>query len=211
MVGKWMFFGLFLTAVAIDCQAKEIWFEGVIVLKNNEVHVGQIAIHHEYNVVSLKEDDKQFTFSAYQVASFNIHDEELGIVRKFKSLPYEENDGRYVDTFFEVVINKEVTLLRKQSKYHASNYEIMEVGLHTNYSRFVTNYEYFFEYKGIITPSNRFKKEFKPVLDIMLKDKLDAFIKDNGLNMNRTYDQIIVVRFFNKLVETEGASFLTSN
>ena len=206
-----MLFGLFLTAVAINCQAKEMWYEGVIILKNNEVHVGQVAMHQKHDIVNLKQGDRQFSFSAYQVASFCIHDEEFGIVRKFKSFPYEEHEGRYTDMFFEVVINKEVVLLRKQNKYSARNYEIMEVGLQTNYSRFVTNYDYFFEYKGIITPSNRFKREFKPILDIMLKEKLDVFIKDNGLNMNRTYDQIIVVRFFNKLVETEGASFLTSN
>ncbi|GEM_PF-3010406 len=190
-------------------SAKETWYDGVIILNDNQVLTGKISHHEDEDLIQLKQDDKIFCFSAYQVTSFNYYDTSLDAIRRFLSIPYEDEYHRFADLFFELIIDDEVSLLRKKNPYGYST-DFQTANTSYDQSSHKNDYDYFFEYKGKVIPSNRFKKDLKPLLNLTLENEISGFIKDNGLSIHRTYDQVLIVRFFNKMTEERSDQFLTS-
>ena len=190
-------------------SAAEKWSDGVIVLKDNQVLVGEVLYNPEYEAIQIKSDDKIQTFSAFLVRSFNFYDNSNKILRRFISQKYTQHPGYSLDQFFEIIISDEISLWRKKSNY--VNSSVRSNDKYDQKPEQIRDYDFYFSYKGKIVKSEKFKKELRPLINVTLKNEIDGFIKENGLSQFRTYDQIVIVRFFNKISGSQEKKLLTSN
>ncbi len=174
-------------------HAGQEWNEGVVVLKNNEVLTGHLFYVSDLDLVQVKSNGKTLCYSASQVQFFNIHDVSMGAVRRFVPAPYVNLAKQRKDVFFEVIIDDRISLLRKKSPYSTGSGQVKEAGV----SEHISDYDYFFEFDGLVFASSQFKQELMQIINSYMANEVAALIKSEGLNLNKISDQIKVVQFFN--------------
>ncbi|MCU0451724.1 MAG: hypothetical protein MUC97_18070 [Bernardetiaceae bacterium] len=91
--------------------AKDRWHQGEANLFNGEVYAGQVKFDLENNSLQISQSGTIRSFSAFQVESFSLVDEQTKLVRTFYALPYERADNYETPTFFELLSDGETASL----------------------------------------------------------------------------------------------------
>lgn len=193
--------------IAFSALADNEWFDGVVVLKDDQVLIGQVKHNSQLNIVQVKDDEKMKTFSAYQVAKFSFNDTQLGFIRRFVSVPYEQESKNFSDAFFEVIIQGEIRLLRRAKAYvngdvANESQEVYNVNGYTinNFQyQHAMSFDYFFQVDGQVVPSDKFKRMLLPDIRDSYNNAVAQFIDDNHLNIHKIYDQVLIIRYYNKI------------
>lgn len=202
--------------IFFQAGAEGKWHQGVVILKTDKVLTGEVNYNGQLSIIRLKDGDRIKSFSAFQVAAFNFHDEELGLVRKFISIPFKLSDSRFSDTFFEQIIKGEVSLLRKKKSFHNETphtedqvYSVNGYTINNFQYQHAMSFDYYFEKDGHVVHSDRFKRMLLPVL-ISPDSELSRFIDEKRLNVHKVYDQILIVKHYNELRKNEPEIFTSS-
>ena len=135
-------------AWVLKAQPTKHFYKGVIIDKNKEVLISELAVETAFDAVSYKtSENASAILPAHQVSSFRYYDDRDNINRKFISLRF---NGRY--QFYEVVIPGDFQIIRRLKKY-ALTWEVNER----------ESYHFFTWYKGELKPIEKFKSTILPL------------------------------------------------
>lgn len=174
---------LFLVLVSINCLATKTptWYDGSLVLADDEVVVGKITVHESHNLVLVQSGQKAVVYPAYKVHSIFIYDSRANINRKYVSLANSlQNFKTY--KLYEIVLRGELTLLRKEKPLSGGsavdfNYYILDNGKILSLKQF----------RSKIFPSLANQKEFL------------EFMRKEDLNPNVSADVVRLIQFYNQM------------
>lgn len=174
----------------------DIWNPGVLVLKNNETVKGDIYYNSEYDLVQIKLDDQIKTYSAYHVQYFQFYDEIREINRLYATMEtFATKKKRKGVAFYEVLIDGEMVLLRKEDIHYFQDYEILYNAIDLVPSLASKHYVFFKE--NLINFKN-FRKEILPLMADKAED-IEKYIKDNNFNTQDLVGQILIIDYYNFL------------
>ena len=180
---------------AMAAEAGSIdWHEGVLVLKNKEVHVGQLTIQPALNVILLQSDHGSAYYHFDQVDYLTFYDEVNKLSRKFLSVSFgEEIKPNY--QLCEVVVAGQISVIRKPISTYVPAVE--DVG----------SYDYFTLENEHIERLTQFRRKVIPSMEASSsKERLKLFMRENGLDPNRNSDAIRLIEYYNdgKVTSTPG-------
>ncbi len=182
----------------------EVWYEGKVVLVNQETHRGLVKYDLENDIIQVNDNRTIQAFSSKKILYFEIFDEVAEAFRQFYALPYMVSPGYQTPILFEVLHEgAPLTLLARENiatetvpqynyYYGRSNY----------YSRYKLVYEfYFLNDKGKIDRYNLKKNGLMNIMDKKSKE-VRKFIKENNLRVDRRRDLERITAYYNSLLDS---------
>ena len=163
------------------------WNVGTIVLHNNEIRVGQIAVESKHSIVLFKNNDQVEVLPAHRFKSIQYYDVKANVNRKFISLP-KENVYREQSQLFEVVLNGKVAVLRKLKSIAGKTVSDVD------------DFEYYFYANHHLIALRKFRALLYPSLLHEKGNELRHYIKLERLNPNVSADALLIVDHYNRVV-----------
>src|SRR5688572_15188119 len=145
----------------------EKWFRGSVVLSDQQVMVGEIALYPTHHVIMLRTDDGIITLPAKKISSFFFYDASANVNRKYVSRLNQESTFQQ-HQLYEVVLTGAITVLRKQ--------DVWSQGVHD-----ANDFNYFVLYDNKLIELQKFKRIVYPDL-IKQSEKLLLFVQENHLD-----------------------------
>lgn len=196
----------FSSLLAQNQFPSQIWHKGNIFFADGSSTSGMIKYDLDNNVVQLQ-TEAVATFTASNVANFEIYDENYGGIRKFYSLPYAQNGDYETPIFFEVLTQGDnIALLCRE--YIATDNRGMNSWGGTmamnpfwgppmmNGYRLAFNY-YFFK-NGKLERYSLKKKDLYSMLPGH-DDEIDLFMRKNRLEHDKRGDLLRITAYYNEL------------
>jgi hypothetical protein len=186
------YFFLFLIAASSSVQAFDSpeWYRGSIVLSNEEVITGEVAIHAKQDVVLFRNEGMLTVYPAHKIQKVFFYDQRADINRKFVSL-VSDGYGYHQFKIYEIVLYGEVTVLRKEKKF--SDWDSPK------------DFNYFILQNQKIVPIKYFKRKIFPSLIAKDQFAVVSFVNDEKLNPNSLADIIQIIAYYNKAEATQNS------
>ncbi len=228
-------FMLFLTAgFSVEAQInRDLWFKGVVELEGGVLLEGDLSYYSDFKnaLLQIRTEGKTLSYDANKVVSFRFYDEELGVTRRFYSLPYQpKGNGYQVMLFFEALLEGShlsalsKTEFRTETRQpYASPYTYRGYYIPTWYQRSaMRSYSVIVPYETIylVTPNTdieaynmptslagqdvRFRKPEPEMLMELMRDKrtqITSFMDQNKLDLRKRQDMLQVIQYYNQLKE----------
>ncbi|HEY0655648.1 MAG TPA: hypothetical protein VGD65_21085 [Chryseosolibacter sp.] len=185
MVGRVVLL-LIMTTFSFSSFGEE-WFRGSVVLKSKSVLRGEISVKHGYDVVFFRVADQVSVIPAFKIAYLSLYDEESEIQRRFVSLAIGIGAARS-HQFFELLVDGEVTILRRQLSLWYS--------LHLD----MTEYEYYVLFDEEIHGLHKFRKNVYPRLISKTEGALASYVRANNLSTKALDDILEMTTYYNTYV-----------
>lgn len=170
-------------------QAQELeWFEGSVVLQNDEVRVGTISLEAAHDLILFQEGASRMVYPAHAINSIYFYDKAANINRRY--IARKINHGVQTSyQFYEIVISGDVSVLRRQKN----------IAFKKNSN--ANDYNYFTLYKNQLTPLNKFEKEIYPQLRLSSNEEFEAFHSTYKPATNELVNSIQIIEFYNSIVK----------
>lgn len=181
---------LFIMTTLSFSSFGEEWFQGSVVLKSKSVLRGEISVKHGYDVVFFRVSDQVSVIPAFKIAYLNLYDEEMEAHRRFVSLNIGVGAGKSYQ-FFELLVDGEVSILRKQLTLWYS--------LHLD----MTEYEYYVLYDQEINGLHKFRKKVYPTLLAKSGGALESYVQENKLSPKSLDDIVDMSAYYNAYINAE--------
>lgn len=175
---------VFFSALAFTSFANE-WYKGSLTLRSESVLQGQISIQEGYDVALLKVDDEITVIPAFKIAFMDLYDEKTESDRRFVTLYLGVGAARTF-RFFEIMVDGEVSLLRKEVNVWYS--------LHFD----MTEYEYYVLYGDELIDASKFKRTVYPDLVKKSDGALKSYVRENKLIAYKLSDVVSMLEFYNQ-------------
>lgn len=166
------------------------WYDGVIVLANEEILQGEVFPTGN-DLVLFRSNSKVKVVPAHQLQSVHFYDKESDINRKFISRN-ESRDSRRVFHLYEVVLSGEINLLRRKSAVQSNSKP------HDKY-----DFVYFIESGEELVTLKKFRTTFFYAMMANHPDEMVSFIEQNRLNPNISADAVRIISYYNKLTNNQ--------
>lgn len=166
------------------------WDDGVVVLKSETVLNGRVSFDVRHDVILFEDSSnhKRSVYPAYQVSSLYYYDDRENINRRFISIR-DNNAPHPYRSFFEIVLQGEVAVLRKQHLKAFRSTDPMD-------------YDYCTWFNEELVPINRFRRQVFPHLHASAIARLDNFMLENGLVANNEINAIRIIDYYNGLFKS---------
>jgi len=178
------------------------WHPGVIILSNNSILKGDLNYVQKNEWLKLRMDDSTATFHARQVKYFQFYEAEKGYNRAFKPLPTGDKNLTPDWAFFEIVLEGRFPFFRKPILVEKIISQSEQASSEFKQGDFV-EYIYFLKVDDKLIEIKNFGDDALPHLKKHISD-INAFIKDNKLNINLTAGQIQIIDYYNLLEENKN-------
>ena len=188
-MNKYLFL-LVIFSSSVSGAPSPIWYDGVVVLRDQQILNGQVATHKRENLILFRLEDKVTVYPAHKIQNVFYYDQNADINRKFVSIANLEH-GYAEYQLFEIVLRGPVTVLRKE-RFHL-NHEDHE------------DFNYFTLYRDEVLPIKQFRKKVYPHLSDCDPFKFSAYEVKERLNPNSTNDAITLIKFYNQLVRNSNS------
>jgi hypothetical protein len=186
-----------LLVISFQLCAKPItWFDGVIVLNDNSVISGKLAVKFYFDLVLFKGDSTASFFPAGKINSVMFYDHESGINRKFISLHLDERSN--YPKLYEVVVDGNAKLIRRL------NYN------YRNQKDEARDYRYFVYFAGEINSVRKFRHAIWPKLVNHSTYDLQVYVNNRSLDLYQLPDIVQVLQYYNRLVSPMQAYTLNN-
>ena len=183
------------------------WYEGVVVMQDDEVINGDIQINQRFNVVLLRDGDEHQSIPADKIHKVTIHDEEMKTLRTFISVI---DNNKYIaqSKFYELIVSGQISYISRIKEFQSSSLENFGKFLNKNVNvsdQYVGNHDfYYFDGKNVIS-DDKFRKKVLPAFKKYFNQEIVQFIKAEQLNLNNAYDQLAIMKYFNELYKSKTA------
>jgi|GEM_PF-3862101 len=189
-----------LSFLSIDAKDKTKWYSGKILLENESEVAGEVSYNYKHGVIMLKDEDGTTkAFSAKQTQYFEYFDEVMQVPRRYISLPFFTGKNYSNKMFFELIMDGEISVFRKEKKN--INLEFIQQHDNDNFTRYHASFDYYFFNDGSFVPLKDFTKKLYPKLSAGFPNKIEEFISDNSLNVASGIHAILVIDYYNSLVD----------
>lgn len=191
----------FLSWPALGNRLPEQWKPGAIHLAGESVR-GDVSYDPKMDVVFCKAEGKIQTFTPQTVLHFEYYDEEAGLTRSYSSFPHHITASRQQRAFFEVVIDGDLTLLRKgkfskiprpKGKYHRVHNKIRD-----SHQKPDIVYSYYLLQQAGPQQITHFRRQVLPLMHD-LKEEMQEFIQSHNFNMESPQSHILIINYYNHL------------
>lgn len=188
---------LFLTDTAYAAYGYGLWCNGYVKLDDGEILEGEINYDLKFEVIQIKTNGMVRAFTAENVSHFSIFDPIKHRQRDYISLAYEVSNAYKRRTFFEVVADGSITVLRK-SRYIrrpriTEDYRAKHIYLNT-----VCKHSYF-AVKGSQWAEI---EQFEPTVLAWMDDfekEIDQYINKYKLKLKKLNEKMHIVSIYNQL------------
>jgi hypothetical protein len=170
----------------IFSNAQQEWVSGSVVLKDNEVLVGEISKRPVHELILVNSQEGIKVLPANHISYYRFYDEQENINRQFLSVKSNDIFGSH--RFYEIVIQGKVKVLRK---YHKRS-EFME--LHE-----AKDFDYFVLLDEQLIPLTSFKRKILPRLQSQHPVEISAFLSMNKLELQSMKVAFEIIHFYNKI------------
>jgi hypothetical protein len=203
-----LFLVSFVASPALANRIPEKWEPGVIHLEGQSLQ-GEVSYDPKLDVVFCKSDGRIQTFTAHTVRHFEIYDEGAGITRSFSSLSDDATASRERKTFFEVMVDGDLTLLRKgkyakiarpKGKYHRVTNRILEAKQKPEIV-----YRYYLLRKDGLQEIRHFRRQVLPLMHDR-EAEMRQFINSHKFNLENPQSHILIINYYNHLKKNEVLS-----
>lgn len=184
------------SAIAKKLPPEEEWNSGTLVLKNNEVVKGKIYYNQEYDLVQVKDEDKIRTFTPFNVQYFQFYDEAREIKRLYAALENRKGkNNRKGYTFYEVLLDGSLVLLRKEVSHVIPEYEILYNTIDLVPSMSSNHYVLI---EDQLVAYNNFQQDVMPLMQDHARE-IENYILDQQYDILDFVDQILIIDYYNFL------------
>ncbi len=184
------------------------WNPGVVMLESNKILEGDIKYDHKNGVIQCRENGKIKAFSSHGVASFYYLNETTNILHRFIAVEQETKENYRRKQFYEIVLEGDLTLLRKRNK----SADPVRKGHNSGSASLMHHilcYDYYVYRDGEMTEINKFKKRVMP----LMKDKkreVVSYADKKSLKLYYLMDQISLISYYNGLMYADTGESHTS-
>jgi hypothetical protein len=191
----------FLSWPAFGNPIPEKWEPGVIYL-NGESLRGDVSYDPKLDVVFRKAEGKIQTFTPQSVHHFEYYDGENGITRTFSSLYHAETSSRDRKSFFEVMTDGELTLLKKgkfftrprpKGKYHRVHNKIRD-----SHQKPEIVFSHYLLMKAVPQKITNFQQQVLPLMHD-LEEEIEEFVQRENLDLAKPQNHILIIDHYNHL------------
>jgi hypothetical protein len=186
------YFFLFLIAASSGVQAFDSseFYNGSIVLSNEEVITGEVAIHVKHDVVLFRGEGLVTVYPAHKIQKVFFYDKQADINRKFISV-VSPGHGYRQAKIYEIVLYGEVMVVRKERNF--SDWDSPK------------DFNYFILADQKILPIKHFSKKVFPSLIAKDQSVVTSLRNDEKLNPNSLADIIQIIAHYNKSVLAQNS------
>lgn len=200
---------LFLSFIAVlEAQNKfpsQTWHKGNLQLNDGTSYSGLLKYDLDNNMLQLQ-TETVITFTASNVANFDIYDETYGGIRKFYSLPYALSGDYETPIFFEVLTQGDYLALLCR-EYIATDTRGMNnwgaMGMNPfwgpqNFTGYRLAFTFYFLKDGSLEKYNMKKKVLFDLLP-GYDEELQLYMRKNRLEHDKRGDLLRISAYYNKL------------
>ena len=162
------------------------WHDGVLVLKDHQVLVGEVVIEPAFDVILFRSEDHSSFCAIDKVDYVVYHDAVAGLNRKFLALQ-TENRARDAFQLYEVVIQGPLSVVRKPRGSYIPDLDDVN-----SFEYFVLNGEH------SLVRVSRFNKDVYPTIEAYFtKAQLKSFLHQRKLDPQRLPDALRLIQHYN--------------
>jgi hypothetical protein len=191
------FLSFFAKAHTEPVESSIVWSEGAVLMETEQKHKGFVHYDPVQGVVLVKNKENVQAFTARQVTHFQFYDQQMKMQRRFISLDLKGDVGYTGLTFYEVLIDGHISVLRKERKN--ANLHMMLSTEDPWYAKYAGCFDYFAFKDGSLVNLKEFKSVIYPFMQKDNKTDLDSMVQNNRLNLNWIGHMLMVVEYYNTL------------
>lgn len=173
------------------------WCPGQVTLANQRVIEGEINYDLKYNAIQVRENGTVRTYTAEKIDHFKIFDQIKHRERSYVAIDHQLAEGYQRKTFFEVLTEGDVTILRK-SKYVRKPRITEDQRAPHIYLNAVCRHDYYAYNQGEFFEIDDFKNQILPLMSGH-QDLIGDYIKRCKLKLRKINEQMRVVHLYNQL------------
>nr|WKN39874.1 hypothetical protein K4G66_14355 [Tunicatimonas sp. TK19036] len=174
------------------------WCSGRITLENNEVLEGEISYDLKFDAIQIKKGGIVRTYTAQNINSFEMFDPIKYRHRKYVSIDHAMGEGYKRKTFFEVLADGKLTVLRK-SKYVRRPRVTEDFRAPHIYLNVVCRHTYYIYKEGEFMEVDDFQGQVLPLMRSHQREIAD-YVQRCDLKLREIHEQMRVVNLYNQLV-----------
>lgn len=190
------FFVQFTSATALPQYG--FWCSGQVTLENDVVLEGDISYDLKFDALQIKKDGIIRTYTAQNIAAFEIFDPIKYRHRKYVAIDYAMGEGYDRKTFFEVLSDGELMVLRK-SKYIRRPRVTEDFRAPHIYLNVVCRHTYYVYREGEFMEVEDFQSQVLPLMRSHHRQIKD-YVQRCDLKLREIHEQMRVVNLYNQLV-----------
>ncbi len=178
------------------------WCPGQVTLANQRVVEGEINYDLKYNAIQVRHDGVVRTYTAEKIAHFTMFDQVKHRERHYVAIDHQLDEGYQRKTFFEVLTEGDVTILRK-SKYVRKPRVTEDQRAPHIYLNAVCRHDYYAYNQGEFFEIDDFKEQVLPLMT-SYEDLVQDYIKRCKLKLRKINEQMRVVHLYNQLCSQQA-------
>ncbi|MEM9674185.1 MAG: hypothetical protein AAF992_16455 [Bacteroidota bacterium] len=184
------------------------WCTGRVTLENDVVLEGDISYDLKFEALQVKTGNVTRTFTAENITVFEMFDPIKYRHRKYVAVDHIMDEGYKRKTFFEVLADGEITILRK-SRYLRRPRITEDFRAPHIYLNAVCRHTYYIYQGEQFAEIEDFKSQVLPLMQSHRK-KVDDYVRRCELKLQEIHEQMRVVILYNQLVLEERNDKLLS-
>lgn len=177
------------------------WCTGRVKLENDVVLEGEISYDLKFEALQIKTGNLVRTYTAENIVVFEIFDPIKYRHRKYVAVDHTMDEGYKRKTFFEVLADGDVTVLRK-SKYLRRPRITEDFRAPHIYLNAVCRHTYYVYREGSFTEIEDFQNQVLPLMRSH-QQEIDRYVKRCDLKLREIHEQMRVINLYNQLVDSE--------
>ena len=183
---------IFFCLLLVNSQYTEAqslkWYNGSVVLTSGDVISGKMVVEPSLDVLLVEQNNVRAVYSAHKIKSFYYYDEFSDINRRFISLQDKSTLYNH-HQFFEIVVQGEVSVLRKQKTrfLHPSD---------------ALDFTYYVTYRNDLMLLKKFGRKVYPQLKTSM-ERLEDFVWSNRLRAYDSSNSIRIIEYYNRQLRAE--------
>ena len=178
------------------------WCPGSVTLENQQIVTGDVSYDLKFNAVQVRHQGVVRTYTAEKVAHFDLFDQVKHRDRHYVAINHRVEDGYQRKTFFEVLTDGDVTILRK-TKYVRKPRVTEDFRAPHIYLNAVCKHTYYAFGEGEFFEIEDFREQVLPLMS-QHEDTVNDYIKQCKLKLRKVHEQMRVVHLYNQLCTQEA-------
>ncbi|MDN5212449.1 hypothetical protein QQ020_10350 [Fulvivirgaceae bacterium BMA12] len=176
------------------------WYEGTVIFVNQTQKTGELHLNMDLGLLLIKESNGIKTFPAFKVKYVELYDDKMAKMRSFISLPYKSSRFNQASNLFEVVLQGELFVLRRQQNTFDMVLETNLTGKYPNPNPFDKEHYVYYLYDGFqLTKLRHLNKKRLSSLVEKYGIEVDSYAKRKRINYKDTFGRIQVIAYYNAI------------
>ena len=186
---------------ATDLPQYGVWCTGKVILDNDVVLEGKFSYDLKFEALQVKTGDLVRTYTAENIVDFEMFDPIKYRHRKYVAVDHSMKEGYKRKTFFEVLSDGEITILRK-SKYVRRPRVTEDFRAPHIYLNAVCRHTYYIYHQEKFTELEDFRAQVMPLMS-SYQQEVNDYVQKCRLKLKEIHEQMRVINLYNQLASQQ--------